>query len=397
VPALVWLGEQYLAENNVDDAGAQFTKAASLDPRSGAAQYGLGRVALARQRYADAIGHLEAALATAPSATRVHYPLGLAYRGQGDRAKAEEHLKLRGDADLQPADPRMDALARLLRNPSAYETRGAEALDARRWPDAVTNLRKAIEIDPGNAFTHLNLGTALYLSGEGDQALEEFEAALRLSPQLPKAHYSIGVLMEARGRDGEAIDHFSAAVAADPRFVEARMELADSLRRSGRAADALPHYQEIISANPGVSQALFGYAMALVRLERFAEARDRLAEGMKTYADQPGFAHALARVLAASPDDHVRDGATALKLTQDLWAKQRTVAIAETMAMALAEAGRYDEAVRWQRDAVAEAAREKRRASAAWAADNLLRYERRQPCRTPWSADDPVFHPRPTT
>jgi hypothetical protein len=27
--------------------------------------------------------------------------------------------------------------------------------------------------------------------------------------------------------------------------------------------------------------------------------------------------------------------------------------------------------------------------------DNLRRYESRQPCRTPWPEDDPVFHPRP--
>jgi len=397
VPALVWLGEEYLAENKTDAAVVPFSKAASLDPRSGAARYGQGRVALARQQYRDAVTHLEAALALAPAASRVHYPLALAYRGLGDRAKAETHLKLRGDVDLPPADPRMDALGRLLRNASAYETRGVQALNERRWPEAVSNLREAIAIDPDNAFIHLNLGTALYLTGDAETARGEFETALRLSPNLPKAHYSLGVLMEARGHDREAIDHFSAAIAADPQFVEARMELADSLRRSGRAADALPHYQEIISTNPGVSQALFGSAMALVRLGRYAEARDRLAEGMKTYADQPGFAHALARVLAAAPDDRIRDGAAALTLVQGLWATQRTVALAETMAMALAETGRFDEAVRWQHDAMAQAARERLHAGAMWAADNLQRYERREPCRTPWSADDPVFHPRPTT
>ena len=48
--------------------------------------------------------------------------------------------------------------------------------------------------------------------------------------------------------------------------------------------------------------------MALVRLRRFQEARDRLADGVKTYPDQPGFAHALARLLAAAPDARVRDG-----------------------------------------------------------------------------------------
>ena len=58
--------------------------------------------------------------------------------------------------------------------------------------------------------------------------------------------------------------------------------------------------------------------MALVRLRRYREARDRLADAMNIYPDQPGFAHALARVLAAAPDDGVRDGRRALALVQTL-------------------------------------------------------------------------------
>ena len=65
------------------------------------------------------------------------------------------------------------------------------------------------------------------------------------------------------------------------------------------------------------------------------------------------------------------------------------------MAMTFAELGQYEEAVRWQRDAMTAAAQARRDDLTPRLEDNLRRYEGRQPCRTPWPEDDPVFHPRP--
>ncbi len=394
VPSLIWLGEMYLAGSRLDSAEPLFTKALSLQPRAAMALYGLGRVALAKQDYAQAVMHLEAALTIAPQASRIEYPLAMAYRGQGDAQRAEAHLRRRGDVEVPSGDPLMAELGGLLQNASAYEVRGAEALGKRQWTEAVTNLRKAIELAPNNAFTHLNLGTALYLTGDGRGALEQFETAIRLSPDLAKAHYGIGVLMEASGRDREAIERFSAAVRAEPSYIEARLQLADALRRNGRLEESLPHYNEVIKSSPSISQARFGYAMALVRLGRYRDARDRLTDAMKTYPDQLGFAHALARLLASAPDESVRDGERALSLMQTLLKQQKTIGLAETMAMTFAELGRFMDATAWQREAIS-AARQTQRDAVPRLEENLKLYESGRPCRTPWKDDDPVFHPRP--
>jgi tetratricopeptide (TPR) repeat protein len=394
VPSLIWLGEMYLAGSRLDSAEPLFTKALSLQPRSAMALYGLGRVALAKQDYAQAVMHLEAALTIAPQASRIEYPLAMAYRGKGDAQRAEAHLRRRGDVEVPSGDPLMAELGGLLQNASAYEVRGAEALGKRQWTEAVTNLRKAIELAPNNAFTHLNLGTALYLTGDGRGALEQFEIAIRLSPDLAKAHYAIGVLMEASGRDREAIERFSAAVSAEPSYIEAHLQLADALRRNGRPEESLAHYTEVIKTSPAISQARFGYAMALVRLGRYHEARDSLTNATKTYPDQPGFAHALARLLAAAPVESVRDGQRALSLMQDLLKQQKTIGLAETMAMTFAELGRFEDAVAWQRDAIA-GAKQGQRDVVLRLEQNLALYENRKPCRTPWQDNDPVFHPRP--
>src|SRR4030095_796207 len=145
--------------------------------------------------------------------------------------------------------------------------------------------------------------------------------------------------------------------------------------------------------NPAVSQASFGYAMGLVRLGRYQEARARLGDGMKTFPDPPRFAHALARVLAAAPDDRVRDGTRAMTIMNELLKTQRTLAMAETMAMSLAELRQFDEAVKWQQGAIAAATESKRNDLLRTLSANLRLYQSGQPCRTPWPDDDPVHHP----
>jgi tetratricopeptide (TPR) repeat protein len=201
-------------------------------------------------------------------------------------------------------------------------------------------------------------------------------------------------MMEMRGRDEEAIDQLSSALQYDPNLVDARFSLADALRRVGRPEASLEHYSALVRADPSASQARFGYAMALVRLRRFQEARASLEEGVKAHPDQPGFAHALARVLAAAPDDGVRDGHRALSIVQELRKNYSGVALTETLAMAQAEVGQYDQAATSQRSTVAEARRAKQEALAARLAENLMLYERGMPCRIPWRDDDPVLVPR---
>ena len=393
VPTLVWLAEMQLAQSRPEAAAPLLERARSLQPDSGAVLFGLGRVALARNDYGYAAAHLERALALGPQASRIRYPLALAYRGLGRRADAEAQLRLRGEVDLPPADPLLERLNSLLQNASAYEVRGSQAMEDRRWDDAVASLQKAIELAPDNAFSRLNLATSLYMRGDAAGALEQYRAAIRLSPTLGRAHFGVGVLMEAQGRDREAIEAFETAVRHDPKYVEARFSLANALRRSGRVRDSLSHYEAVLLANPAVSQAAFGYAMGLVRVGRYQDARARLEDGMRAFPEQLGFAHALARLLAAAPDPRVRDGARAVTIMNGVMKTEQTLAMAETMAMALAELGRFEAAVDWQEQAVAAAKRDNRQDASSRLSANLRLYQNQQPCRVPWTDDDPVHHP----
>ena len=223
-------------------------------------------------------------------------------------------------------------------------------------------------------------------------AADQFEAALRLSPTFAKAHYSLGVMMGAGGRPQQAIEHLSAAVRSDPTYVEARLRLGDVLRRSGRAAESLSLYEQAAKLDPRAADAPFGYALALVALRRYQDARARLIDAMTAYPGHAVFAHTLVRLLAAAPDDRVRDGRAAMTLLQPLLAKQpRSPEVDEMMAMTLAELGQYGEAITRQREAMVAAERAGRPDRARQMAANLALYERRSPCRTPWIDEDALM------
>jgi tetratricopeptide (TPR) repeat protein len=170
--------------------------------------------------------------------------------------------------------------------------------------------------------------------------------------------------------------------------MEAHVQLAGALARGGKPHEALAEYERALELNPTRADAAFGRAMTLIRLHRYQEARDRLAEGVKARPGEPMFSHALARVLAAAPDDRVRDGRQALKLVDALIKQQQTIELAETTAMALAELGRYREAVSVQQDALAAVKQAGLRHVEPRILENLRLYERGAPCRTPFREDE---------
>jgi tetratricopeptide (TPR) repeat protein len=403
----IWLGRLLVDAGRADEAEPLFDGALRVEPRSIAALAGLGQVSLSRRDYGRAVQHFEQALAIDPQADSLHSPLALAYRGLGQPEKAQPHLRQWVNRDILVSDPLQQEIDMLIESGLSYELRGVRSLDASDWVSAAGYFRRGLELTPQNTLLRRSLqhklGTALFLSGDPRAAAEQFEAVVAASPKegvdetAARAHYSLGVLAAAAGKDAEALTHFSGAVARQPSYAEAHLAFADTLRRSGRLDPALMHYAEVVQLRPQLSEARFGYAMALIRLHRYADARRWLEESMALHPDRPQFAHALARVLAAAPDDRVRDGERAVSLVRELFKSDRTIDMGETMAMAMAEVGDYRNAAGIQRGIIDAARRGGLQSAVSRMTGNLVRYESGRPCRMPWRDDDPIHRPPPPT
>ncbi len=396
--ALVWLVHVRVDLDQPVEAEQLLARAWASHPGAPALLYQGGRASLAARDYAAAVERLEEALRLNPAATVIHYPLAMAYRGLGDLDRARAHLDRGGarsdgrgaEGGVLP-DPLMAEIYTLLRSPQSHRDLGLQAAERGDWREAARQFTLGARMAPENPVMRLNLGTALIRSGDAPAALTQLEAAASLDPGFAAPHFLVGTLLERSGRDEEAIDRFRRAADADASMSAARLRLGDALRRTGRFEAALPHYRQVQS-----EQARFGEAMALVRLGRYSEALDVLDAAAARYPGEPSFPHARARLLAAAPDDGLRDGARALALVEGLVTDgYRTAGVAETMAMALAELGRFAEAVEWQGRAMQVAAGAGQSAVARGMSANLALYQRREPCRTPWRDDEPEHNPGP--
>lgn len=381
--ALVRLGEMHLDEGRPEAAAPLFEQALAIDPSSAAALAGAGSAALARGDSARAIDYLERALAVGPPAWNVHYALATAYRETGETAKADEHLNQRGGDPPQPPDPLMTAYENLLRSPRAYGTRGAAAMREGRHAEAVSIFREGVGEAPDDPDLRRQLGDALLMTGDTRGAGEQYETALRADPTDARAYAGIGLLLIMSGRHAEAIERYSAAVRHQPDFLEARLALVDAYRAVGRLDEAVAEAERAVEIEPGFADAWLGLGLLLTQLERYREGRERLEEALAIHPDDLRLIDLLVRILSAAPDDGARDGQRALALAAPLLRAPPNPTLDETLAMALAEAGRYAEAAERQRRAIAGVEQAGRPDVARHMAAVLALYEQGRPAREP--------------
>jgi tetratricopeptide (TPR) repeat protein len=387
-PALVYQAEAFRLQGRTELAEAAARRALALDPGCTAAKALLGQTALDRRDFSAAAPLLEEALVEAPQADRLHYLVAMAYRGLGDSAKAGEHLARSGPVGVRPFDPWLDELASLRTGERVRLARGKTAFDAGRFADAAEQFRLALAARPESIEARLNLAVALTrLDRPGDraEAISHLRETVRLAPEHANARYNLGALLATEGTapaTQEALEHLSAALAVRPKDAAA-LRLRARLRRDGggRLEEALGDYALALELEPAEETARVGEAETLVRLGRYRQARERLEEAHRLLPQSGLVTYGLARLLAACPDLSVRDGAKAFDLGLLLWEARQSSSHAETIAMALGELGRCDEAARWQRTAVEAAQRESLPGRLPELSAALAVYERGAPCR----------------
>ena len=82
--------------------------------------------------------------------------------------------------------------------------KGLQAKKAKRYPDAVKDFRRAVEIRPNFPEAWNELGYALRNTGQYAEALKAYDQALRLRPNYPEALEYLGEAYVKLGRLDEA-------------------------------------------------------------------------------------------------------------------------------------------------------------------------------------------------
>jgi tetratricopeptide (TPR) repeat protein len=393
LPVRLRRGQTSLALQETGPAIEDFEAVLAAQPAQPAALAGLGQAALQQQRYADAIRYLEAALAADPSADRLHHPLAMAYRHEGDISAARRHLVGQGRTPPSIADPLLADMAARSRSAQYYLERGYAAARSGRHARAVEEFRQAVVFNPEDPAARVSLGQGLLQIGETDLALIEFDAALARDPRHAAARYRRGTVREARGDDSGAAEDYAVAVASDPDYLQARLRLADALMRLARYDEAARAYAEADA--PPDQSAFFAYREALARLADgdCAGAIPALEKALEVLPGNGEILQALARSYAACPYGDPGRAAAAERMALQLYEARPDFDHAETLAMAAAANGDWQRAVALQ-TRLLDAALESGDPALAQRARTLLEgYRAGQPADRPWPDGHAVFAP----
>lgn len=377
-------GECYRSLNQPDQAKRSFEAAFRINPEGPAVLARQGEAALAEKRYDDAIKYLVSALEKQPAADKLHYSLGLAYRGAGDMEKARFHMSKYGMIDVQPPDPLKTRLEKLKKGYHTHLLSGKLAFSAKRYTEAVDAYRKAIAADPEKAGAKIDLGVALAKLGKYKEAVAQFEAAIKLAPDNSTAHYNLGKVYFFFGNGAKAIEHLQFVIDKNPEDAGAHLGLANAFQITRRYEKAFEHYKTAVQLEPGFTSAWLNMSSLFTASGQHGEALQVLEEAHSRMPHDGRIAHSLAYQLAASPDLEKRQGRRALDLAMKVFKAEKKYEYARIVAMAHAQLEQCDKAVEWMKKAIELATASKQTDTlVAVLKRNLAHFKTHRPCRPP--------------
>lgn len=193
-----------------------------------------------------------------PTEPRLIYQEGLLQADLGNLSVAIERLR----AALQ-ASPRLAGAREQLAAVMVEDGRHAEALEMlsalaqeqpaafnvaylrslalgklRRFVEAESEARRALELSPGEPDGYLLLGGILAEAGKREEAIRHFRRARELAPENPEAALRLGGMLAATGNLDEGLALLRRAVELTPESASAHQELSVALRLAGKEQEA---------------------------------------------------------------------------------------------------------------------------------------------------------------
>jgi tetratricopeptide (TPR) repeat protein len=182
------------------------------------------------------------------------------------------------------------------------------------WKDSETLWRHTLACTTNNYTAHFGLANALgHHEGAIDEAISQYHQALQIKPDFAEARLNLGNALYQEGRMDEAISQYRQALQINPDSADTHNDLGNALVQENKLDEAISQYQQALQLEPAYS----------------------------------GVLNNLAWLMAAGPQASLRNGNKAVELARKANALTagNDPLILHTLAAALAEAGRFSEAV----------------------------------------------------
>src|SRR2546428_136478 len=172
------------------DADKWLTKMLECTPNDSEGWYYLGRTKYNENRFAEAVAAFQQCLKLDPKNVKAEDNLGLSFAGLGRNEEAAAAYQQAIAWQAQSTS----------KNPGPFIDIGDLLLDQNRPQDAVTVLLQAVEIAPRDSRADELLGNAYARLEKYPQAQSELEKAIALSPQTPSLHLMLAPVYRKQGQ-----------------------------------------------------------------------------------------------------------------------------------------------------------------------------------------------------
>lgn len=283
-----------------------------------------------------------------------------------------EAIRLGLDADTRPFALQLSAWA--------LNRRGEQRADEDQLDLAMADFSAAIDFDPTCWRALHNRSVSYAQAGHFAEAFDDVSRVIQLNPTFAKALSNRAMLYVQAGETAKALADFDAAIEGNPQLTPALVGKARLCHMQGKLDDALKCFDAAVESAPKDATILCSRADLLTDLGRYQQAMKDYAHAIQLDSRLEHAYRNGAWLLATCPDDSVRDVEGALagaKKALECGYGDRHAAL-DTLAAALASAGRWEEAVGTIEQAIEVAPEEVKPAYQA----RLSLYESHQPYRS---------------
>ncbi len=316
---------------------AKLPESAETATTRGRIHYAIGGLQVNSGQDDAAVASFREAVALAPGLLDARIKLGNAYGRSGNLEEALGQYRT-----VLSAEPnRQTTLIKL----------AATLMSLERFDEAKTDLRRVLKLDPRKSEAMIRLAQCHEGLEEVPSAIARYREALALdltAQERTEVPFRIAMLERQGGNIAAAEEMYRQALGSDDGFLPALSGLASLVAQSGRMEEAATLYNQLARLEPELVAPRLAEATALILSGQHTVAKERLEAGILVFPEEVQLKDILARHLAACPDLSVRDGRRAVELAEQVFNKIPSLESTETLAMAYAEAGRFQDAVEWQ-------------------------------------------------
>jgi predicted Zn-dependent protease len=166
----------------------------------------------------------------------------------------------------------------------AHQLRAQVHRSQRRYWESVTEMKKALAIEPGNLGLKRELAVSYYQNRDYDAAIELSRELFQNDPESPELNFLIGDSLLYQQQVEEAIPYLERAVKGDPDYLAAQSSLGRAHMHVGEPAKAIPHLK---AALPLDEDASLHYQLA--RAYQRTGDRESAQATMKIYQELKSF------------------------------------------------------------------------------------------------------------